>query len=278
MEAETAILDVRRVVDFERAHHPSAANIPLEELDGRAHELPPRGVSILVYDDDPVRAAAARDALAAAGRGPVSVSTQGRRDGPWPGAEAWTSGPSAVRLWRPHPLLSEALTLTAPRSAGPTPPRALDAACGSGREAVTLALAGFVVDAWDILPDALERCDDLARRNRVRVFAQCRDLERRAGPEADAYDLVCVFNYLHRPLLPALFASVRCGGLLVYETFLVAQRDRYGKPRGEAHLLRPGELREAVPDGWKTIVYREGESTPGRITAALIAQRGTGAA
>ncbi len=36
-----AVLDVRPAVDFERSHRAGSANIPLEELAGRVHELPP---------------------------------------------------------------------------------------------------------------------------------------------------------------------------------------------------------------------------------------------
>jgi len=77
------------------------------------------------------------------------------------------------------------------------------------------------------------------RRIRVRCFApddnlpivaSVRDLETGTpalGP--GTFDIVVVFCYLHRPLFPELVASVRAGGLLIYETFTRAQAAR-GKP------------------------------------------------
>src|SRR5262249_11710330 len=56
---------------------------------------------------------------------------------------------------------------------------------------------------------------------------------------------VVVANYLHRPLLPTLVASVGPGGALLYETFAVGN-ERYGRPSNPDFLLRPGELLEAV--------------------------------
>ncbi|NJL30478.1 MAG: class I SAM-dependent methyltransferase [Phycisphaerales bacterium] len=41
----------------------------------------------------------------------------------------------------------------------------MDIACGSGRDAVWLAMQGYEVDGLDVLPDALERASDLAHRH-----------------------------------------------------------------------------------------------------------------
>jgi len=275
MPESPPVLDVRPADQFEQVHRAGAVNIPLEELPHRTHELPPRGVSLIVYDHDPARAEEARARLAETDRANVRVISTPE----WLTEGQTETGPSTTRLWRPHALLKEAVDIA--RSTWPNlhSRRALDLACGSGRDAVYLALRGFNVEAWDILPDALARCDALAQRNAVRVTTRVRDIVVAPVSGADgvipsnSFDLICVFNFLHRPLMSALFHAVRAGGLLVYETFLLEQRDRFGKPRRDAHLLLPNELAAFVPAGWTTLVYREGQAGERRIAASLIANR-----
>ncbi len=86
------------------------------------------------------------------------------------------------------------------------------------------------------------------------------------------FDAVLVFNYLHRPLFPAIREAIRPGGLIFYETFTVDQR-QIGRPRNPDFLLRHGELRQAF-EGWERIEDFEGEaSEPVRRIARLIARK-----
>lgn len=55
------------------------------------------------------------------------------------------------------------------------------------------------------------------------------------------FDVVVVCNYLWRPLLPSILASIKPGGLLIYETFAVGN-ETVGKPSRPDFLLRPGDL------------------------------------
>src|SRR5262249_29878181 len=124
--------------------------------------------------------------------------------------------------------------------------RALDVACGTGRDAVYLALERYDVEAWDHDDDALARARDLARRHGVSIRTV------RANPEAQepaafadsAFELVACFRYLHRPLFPVMARALAPGGYLVYETFREGQ-ERFGRPRRPRFLLHPGELRAA---------------------------------
>ena len=65
---------------------------------------------------------------------------------------------------------------------------------------------------------------------------------------------IVVTNYLHRPLLPTLAASLAEGGVLIYETFMLGN-ERFGRPSNPDVLLRPGELLEAF--GALTVVAFE---------------------
>jgi len=266
------ILDVRPAEAFERSHRARAVNIPLEELARRIHELPPRDVPVTIFDEHPTRARRAASRLRARGRAVATVhhGLSWLADGPT------EFGPSRLRLWQPHALLIELVELIRRdgllQLGGDARPRALDIACGSGRDAVFLALSGFDVEAWDNLPDALSMAGELARRNGVAIRAAQRDVESDPAIGTDQFDLVCCFNFLHRPLMSHIAAAIRSGGLVVYETFVEPQRETFGKPSRASHVLATGELVRAFAD-WEILVSREGLAGPRRYAASLIARK-----
>jgi tellurite methyltransferase len=148
---------------------------------------------------------------------------------------------------------------------------ALDLACGRGRHALWLGSRGLATDAIDRDASAVAFVDAEARRRGLPVRGIVADLE--AGDDVlqpDAYDLIVVVHYLHRPLLPAVRDALRPGGILAYETFTTAQAER-GKPTNPAFLLKPGELRELVAP-LEVLVEREGEFE-GKMLASVIARR-----
>ena len=59
---------------------------------------------------------------------------------------------------------------------------------------------GWRATGFDILPDALDRARDLARRHGVAVETRELDLEAALPPMPAALDLITFFNFLHRPL------------------------------------------------------------------------------
>ena len=269
----TAILDVRAAAAFESLHLAEAVNIPLEELPGRIHELPPKTTPIVICDTDRERAESARALLLLRGRIVTDVlhGPDCLRAGPT------TSGPTRVRLWRPHTLLQEAVCVAQGLWGSVQGRRALDVACGSGRDAVYLALAGFEVEGWDILPDAIARCEDLAARNGVEVRTRVRDLREPLTAAAEAYDLISCFYYLQRPIMAGLAAAVLPGGLVVYETFADPHPLMFSRPRGRANVLRAGELPTWFSH-WQVITSREGLTEPNRFAASLIARSPVGRA
>lgn len=131
--------------------------------------------------------------------------------------------------------------------------RVLDIASGRGRHARFLAARGFFVHAIDRNAEALAALHAVDQ-----VTTDCVDLE-----TADVllghrqYDAVVVFNYLHRPLMPAIVDAVAEHGVLIYETFTVDQAVR-GHPKNPAFLLKPGEL-EALVHPLRVARSREGE-------------------
>lgn len=122
------------------------------------------------------------------------------------------------------------------------PRRALDVAMGRGRHAVLLARAGFRTFGVDIRLEAVRGARMNAAAAGLDVAGWCADLTRHPLPDA-WFDLVVVTRYLHRDLIPALRATVKPGGVVLYETFTIAQRARGVGPTSPDHLLQPGELR-----------------------------------
>ena len=111
----------------------------------------------------------------------------------------------------------------------------LDVACGGGRHSRWFLDRGLAVVAVDRAPQSIPG---------VRFVHA--DLEA-GGPWPFAHERfagIVVTNYLHRPLLPHLLASLAPDGVLIYETFM-AGNERYGKPSNPAFLLHAGELFEA---------------------------------
>jgi hypothetical protein len=69
------------------------------------------------------------------------------------------------------------------------------------------------------------------------------------------FDGIVVANYLWRPLLPILRASLAAGGVLIYETFAEGN-ERFGRPSNPKFLLQPGELLRATA-GLRVVAYED---------------------
>lgn len=149
--------------------------------------------------------------------------------------------------------------------------KVLDVACGRGRHALWLAGAGFDVHAIDRDPEKIDFLQATAERLHLSISCEVVDLETDPLPSLPGpCDAVLVFNYLHRPLMPALRDALAPGGRLFYETFTTRQAER-GHPTNPAFLLNAGELPTLVaPLG--VIRWREHE-VDGRFVASIVAER-----
>ena len=147
--------------------------------------------------------------------------------------------------------------------------RILDVAAGGGRHALWFAERGYSVTAVDSNTEAL------SKRPHANVRIITADLENAPWPlQGELFDAVIVVNYLWRELLPTLVRSVAIGGYLMYETFALGN-ERYGRPRNPDFLLRPDELRLALPGTFDVISFSQGEvgSPPTAVRQRLLARR-----
>lgn len=147
----------------------------------------------------------------------------------------------------------------------PSGARVLDLACGHGRHARWLAARGAHVTAIDRDEVALATMSMLAN-----VTTLAADLEGAPWPLAEGvtFDAVVVTNYLHRPLLSHIAASVAPGGVLIYETFAQGN-ERYGKPSNPLFLLAPGELLDTARTADLRVVAFEDVTLPAPRAACV---------
>ena len=146
---------------------------------------------------------------------------------------------------------------------------ALDIACGIGRNTHFLAEKGFLVDAVDISDYALSQVKDMARIKKFEIDLDTYNLD------INKYDLIVNINYLSRRLLPQIKEALRDGGVIIFETFIIAHGE-FTQPVNPEFLLRKNELLHAFI-GLDIIYYEErddvnlrGENT--RV-ASLVARK-----
>ena len=150
--------------------------------------------------------------------------------------------------------------------------KALDIAMGEGRNAVFLAKNGFNVDGCDISEIAVKKALDLAKENNVKIHAFVADLETYKLPK-DTYDVIACFYYLQRGLVPQMKEALKPGGMIIYETYTIENRELgFEGPKNKDYLLKPNELLNLFKD-LKIIYYRELVLNNKKAVASLIAKK-----
>jgi SAM-dependent methyltransferase len=144
----------------------------------------------------------------------------------------------------------------------------LDVACGRGRHMRFLASLGHRMTGIDRDPEAIAEFASLGEV----VHA---DIENASWPLPErTFDAVIVTNYLWRPLMPQILASIAPEGVLIYETF-AAGNETVGKPSRPDFLLHPGELLSHC-QGLRIVAYEDGFlDQPVRFVQRIVAVKAT---
>lgn len=118
----------------------------------------------------------------------------------------------------------------------------LDLACGRGRHALAAAREGLPVLGLDRNAGFLREL--VAAAIGLPLRAARADLETGRGIPVGggSCGAVLVFRFLFRPLARDISAALAPGGLLLYETFTIHQRELGYGPSNSDFLLEPGEL------------------------------------
>ncbi len=152
----------------------------------------------------------------------------------------------------------------------------LDLACGDGRHTLASAALGLAVLAIDRNPASLMALERRAQTEQLRVCCVRSNLETDYGfpIKPGTCGAILVFRFLFRPLAPAIVAALRPGGLLLYETFTLHQRQLASGPKNPAFLLAEGELPGLFPE-LEVLAFEEvlTEGTHPQALARLCARR-----
>lgn len=165
----------------------------------------------------------------------------------------------------PSAFLKESLPLITGHVPGR---RALDLACGEGRNAIFLAKSGFSVTGVDISDTALAKAERRAAAEGVEIEWINADLEGVVIPRR--FDLILNINFLLRDLFGACVASLSSGGLLLVETIMSGAGAPV--PHNPAYLLQPGELERMFAAYPGRILLSE-EIPAGTPTSRIIFQK-----
>lgn len=130
--------------------------------------------------------------------------------------------------------------------------KALEIACGTGRNSIFIASLGYKVDALDISNTALEF---LEKRNIQNIYTKQIDLENYIPPK-DFYDLIVMTNYLDRDIIPHLINSLKKEGLIFIETYMDDPKNDK-KPSKSQYLLKVGELKTFFDTSFEILDYEE---------------------
>jgi len=132
--------------------------------------------------------------------------------------------------------------------------KALDVACGAGRNALFLAQAGFQVDAIDISPVGLERARSSAGELGLEVNWIEHDLDQSFDFASD-YELILVMWFVNLGLVERLCDCLAPGGFLLCQEHLVTDEAVIG-PGHNDYRVASGELRRAAA-GLELLAYEE---------------------
>ena len=141
--------------------------------------------------------------------------------------------------------------------------RALDVACGRGRNSLFLASLGLRVDALDVSAVAIAQAANTAIGQQLRVNWQCSDvLELSHRLPQNTYALVIMLRFVAPQLLPKLLQALTPGGVLVLEEHLQWDgAERISGPSSNRFRVAAGDLSQqlqAVQVGFDVVDQFEG--------------------
>lgn len=156
-------------------------------------------------------------------------------------------------------------------AAGLAPGKALDLACGAGRNAIWLAEHGWEVTAVDAAQEAIEILRSRAKERRLKINTVVANLEHGEFEiESSCWDLIAMCYYLQRNLFKEVKRGVKPGGVAISIVHMTEPGEEPGP-----HRLLPGQL-EQYFSGWEILHRYEGKPNDlahHRAVAEIVARR-----
>lgn len=265
------IVDLRAKNAYQQSHIKSACHIPLSYLIQRMHSLPAKSQPLrLVGSESEIQQATKLLEL----KGYEVSSSLIWNDESClllSSLSMLEIGDKSQRLWQPAPILNYFVKTFGSQFKNK---RALDIACGAGRDSVFLAMNGWQVSAVDYLPAAIEKLNQLALSHDVKVDGYQVDLEQEPKPFQKiegVFNLIVVVRYLHRPLLAQIKNKIDLGGYIVYQTFYEGCQ-RLGRPKNPRYILQANEL-ATIFEGFDILIDEIEYLPDGRPTNIFIAKK-----
>lgn len=163
----------------------------------------------------------------------------------------------------PSPFLSDNVDLIKRLVPGR---RALDIACGEGRNSIFLAKQGFDVTAVDISDCGIKKARRWAEDDGLSIDFRIEDLD--GYILSDDYDLIINFNFLLRPLLVDASSRLSPNGVLVVDTIL--DSPFVAAPGAKEYLLHPQELLQVFSMFSGSILHAEERPFAATPTAKIL--------
>ena len=138
--------------------------------------------------------------------------------------------------------------------------KALDLACGAGRNSIFLAECGFDVDALDIAEIAVETLNTEAKKKNLhsKINACLVDLDSHEI-EKNIYDIIVMANFLDRAVLESAKNALKKDGILFVETYMINDENEK-KQSDPNNLLKSQELKKMLDGSWQILHYDEFEN------------------
>jgi len=283
---QSPIVDLRSSEQYQRSHIVDSSNFPAEEIADRLHELPMRNRPIRLLGSEQ-QIACTRQFLQQKNytiSSEIVITEQKILQLKEKGLIE--SGRDSKRLWQPAKVIKQFAQLhknqhetrgvnsDCQKQTEVPNMKALDLACGSGRDSVYLSTMGWQMTSVDYSASSLEKTSLLAERLGQNIETINWDIEKRLDELIALnwrFDALVIIRYLHRPLLQKLQQMINKQGFIVYQTFLKGC-EKFGSPKNPRFLLQPGELASTFSD-FKIHLDEVEYLEDGRPTNRFIAQK-----
>lgn len=147
---------------------------------------------------------------------------------------------NAIYSKNTHGFFPPAMVLHRNKHLLPKRGKALDLACGTGRNAIYLSQAGFETHAWDASDVAIDSLIQYCQETNLTIHTRVIEITEETL-DKESFDVIIVSHFLDRDLMTAIMSALKPSGLIFYQTFIHDKVADIG-PNNPDYLLAENEL------------------------------------